>query len=65
MKETILIELEKKLLYPTVRKSVEEVSQLLVEDYTEFGSSGKVYNKKDTIEALRKVPTGQISVHDF
>jgi hypothetical protein len=59
-----LISLEEKLLNPAVRKSVEEVSQLLADDYSEIGSSGKVYNKKDTIEALKKEPTGQISAHD-
>ena len=57
--------LEEKLLNLGVRKSVEEFFQLLADDYTEFGSSGKVYNKKDTIEALRKKPAGQISAHDF
>ena len=65
MKETFLIELEKKLLNPAVRKSVEEFSQLLAEDYREFGSTGKVYNKKDTIEALKKEPVGEISARDF
>ena len=57
--------LEEKLLNPEVRKSVEEISQLLADDYTELGSSGKVYNKKDTIEALQKGLAGQISAHDF
>ena len=60
-----LISLEEKLLNPAIRKSVEEVSQLLADDYMEFGGSGKVYNKKDTIEALQKEPAGQISAHDF
>ena len=62
---THLISQEEKLLNPSVRKSVEEVTQLLADDYREFGSSGKVYNKKDTIEALHKETTGQISTHDF
>ena len=60
-----LILLEEKLLNPSIRKSIEEVSQLLADDYVEFGSSGKVYKKKDTIEALQKEPAGQISAHDF
>lgn len=60
-----LISLEEKLLNPSIRKSVEEVSQLLADDYREFGSTGKVYNKKDTIEALQNEPAGQISAHDF
>ena len=60
-----LISLEEKLLNPEVRKSVEEVSKLLADDFIEFGSSGNVYNKKDMIEALRKELAEQISVHDL
>ena len=60
-----LISLEENLFNPEVRKSLDEVSQLLADDYREFGSSGKVYNKKDTIQTLQKEPAGQISAHDF
>lgn len=60
-----LISLEEMLHNPSIRKSVDEVSHLLADDYVEFGSSGTVYNKKDTIEALQKESAGQISAHDF
>ena len=60
-----LISLEEKLFNPSIRKSVKEVSQLLADDYLEFGSSEKVYNKEDVIESLQKEPSGQITAHDF
>ena len=60
-----LVSLENKLLSAAVRKSAEEIAQLLADDYLEYGSSGKVYNKKDTIEALQSEPVIEISAHDF
>jgi hypothetical protein len=60
-----LISLEEKLLNPNIRKSDEELLQLLSDDYLEFGVSGNTYNKKDTIETLKREPSGQISVLDL
>jgi hypothetical protein len=60
-----LISLEEKLLNPDIRKSDEELFQLLSDDYLEFGVSGNTYNKKDTIETLKIEPRGQISALDF
>jgi hypothetical protein len=60
-----LISLEEKLLNPDIRKSDEELFQLLSDDYLEFGVSGNTYNKKDTIETLKREPSGQISVLDL
>jgi hypothetical protein len=60
-----LISLEKKLLNPNIRKSDEELLQLLSDDYLEFGVSGNTYDKKDTIETLKREPSGQICAFDF
>jgi len=60
-----LISLEEKLLNPNIRKSDEELLQLLYDDYLEIGVSGNTYNKKDTIETLKRETSGQISVLDL
>lgn len=38
-----ILELENKLLKPDIRKSPEQIKELLSDDFTEFCSSGKVY----------------------
>ncbi len=48
----IIYDLEILLLNPEVRKSADELSTLLADDFTEFGSSGKVYYKPDTLALL-------------
>lgn len=48
-----LRQLEQRLLQPEVRGSAEEVTGLLDDDFTEFGSSGAVYEKSEIIEALQ------------
>lgn len=50
--EQLIFELEKKLLKPEIRKSSEELEKLLANDFIEFGSSGKTYNKEEVIESL-------------
>jgi hypothetical protein len=36
-----------------VRSSAEEITKLLADEFIEFGSSGRVFNKHHVIEALR------------
>ena len=45
----LLLELEEKLLKPEIRASKEELTNILSEDYFEFGSSGKVLYKNENI----------------
>ena len=45
-------ELEERLLQPDVRSSAEEIAKLLADEFIEFGSSGRVFNKHHIIEAL-------------
>ena len=46
-------ELEERLLQRDVRSSAEEIAKLLADEFIEFGSSGRVFNKHHVIEALR------------
>lgn len=43
----LICELEEKLLNTEVRTSPDELSRLLADDFFEFGSSGKVWHKRD------------------
>lgn len=47
-----IYELELSLLEPEVRSSYERLNELLADDFLEFGSSGSVYNKPDTLKGL-------------
>ena len=52
MIEEIIEKLELRLLDPRVRQSESELLELLHEDFTEFGSSGQVYDRGKVISAL-------------
>ncbi|KOP81365.1 DUF4440 domain-containing protein [Cytobacillus solani] len=45
----LLLELEEKLLKPEIRASKDELTNILSEDFFEFGSSGKVLYKNESI----------------
>ena len=66
---TLLRSLEEELLKPEVRHSPDRVGNLLSDDFIEFGSSGRVFNKQQVIEALeREGPadsTIRLSLVDF
>ena len=42
--------LELSLLDPSVRQSTEQLNELIVDDFVEFGSSGKIWYKQDCLE---------------
>ncbi|WP_018661698.1 DUF4440 domain-containing protein [Heyndrickxia acidiproducens] len=44
-----LLELEQQLLEPGTRKNIGELDKLLADDFFEFGSSGNVWYKKDSV----------------
>ena len=44
--------LEESLLQPDVRKS-NRLVELLADDFVEFGSSGRIYTKRDLVEVLQ------------
>jgi hypothetical protein len=45
-------DLEVSLLQPEVRRSVNRISELLADDFVEFGMFGKIYSKQDFVELL-------------
>ncbi len=50
--EEVLRDLEERLLDPQFRKSA-AVAELLSDDFLEFGSSGRVFDKRTVLEFLR------------
>ena len=44
--------LEELLLQPNIRNSYNDLNELLAEDFIEFGSTGRIYNKKASVEGM-------------
>ena len=63
--EEILRQLEERLLQPDVRKSPEAVGELLADEFVEFGSSGRVFNKQEIIESLQHGAGQQMFITEF
>ncbi len=57
--------LEDRLLQPEIRRSGEEISMLLADDFVEFGSSGRTYDKIQVVEGLPHSPTVPTVIEDF
>lgn len=57
--------LEERLLKPSVRHSEQDVSELLADEFIEYGSSGHILNKKRAIEALQTEAPVEISLSNF
>lgn len=62
--ETIRL-LEERLMQPDIRRSAKDISEMLSDDFIEFGSSGSIYNKKQSIEGLQKEDSFEVSISDF
>ncbi|UCE25259.1 MAG: DUF4440 domain-containing protein [Candidatus Zixiibacteriota bacterium] len=60
-----LSRLEKHLMQPEVRRSPAELEKLLAEEFVEFGSSGRVYDRQSIIEALSIESPFTCSIDDF
>lgn len=65
--EEYILKLEKSLLQPEVRQSAEQVSELLSADFTEFCSSGRVYEYKrgDIIDGRKESDIPDWKITDF
>jgi aminoglycoside 6'-N-acetyltransferase len=60
--------LEQSLLDPCVRQSTGQLNKLIADDFLEFGSSGKVYNKQDCIkpdETSRKFAVSEFKIKEL
>ena len=53
------------MLQPDVRKSAQDVADLLADEFIEFGSSGRIFNKQQIIESLQHEPPIQRSLVEF
>jgi len=60
-----LYQLEEQLLQPEVRKSTNNLEILLAEDFIEFGSSGRIFDKQQIVEGLPHSPTVRMTFKDF
>ncbi|MEQ8176033.1 MAG: nuclear transport factor 2 family protein [Syntrophomonadaceae bacterium] len=60
-----LFKLEEMLLQTDLRKSPQELGELLADDFIEIGSSGRTYDKQDTIEALMTSSLRESRISDF
>ena len=57
--------LEERLLTPEVRAAPEELARLLADDFLEFGSSGRVFDRQQVIATLPLQPKEQFALTDF
>ena len=61
----IVLDLEERILLPEIRSSPEALSDLLADDFTEFGSSGRRYAKEDILKALAVESDLRFELSDF
>jgi len=57
--------MEKLLLTANVRKSPDILDNIIADDFIEFGSSGRVFNKKITISTLKDEKIRKLQLSDF
>ena len=57
--------LEMELLDPEVRGDPQRLRMLLTDDFVEFGSSGRVYQKQMLIEMMAKEQHAPVLIRDF
>jgi hypothetical protein len=60
-----LLELEKKLLDPELRRTPEKLAPLLANDFTEFGSSGHAYDKQRVLFLLKRQVPARLLIEEF
>jgi hypothetical protein len=60
-----LLRLEQKLLDPAVRRDRSRVSELLAEDFVEFGSSGRVWTRDRILDLLATEEYVPPAIKDF
>ena len=63
--EAHLRALEEELLQPAVRKTASRLAALLADDFMEFGSSGRVFDKHSIIDTLSSESPARHSLTNF
>ena len=51
-RKSVLLARELALLSPEVRRSAERLNELLADDFVEFGSSGRIFDRKSVVSSL-------------
>jgi hypothetical protein len=59
-----LFRLEQQLLEPSLRRDAAALTSLLAENFREFGSSGRIYNRQQIIDALAAESPRTITLSD-
>jgi len=60
-----LLECEKKLLDPALRRVPEKLASLVGDDFVEFGSSGRTYDRRQVLYRLRRQLPAQLAIEQF
>ena len=60
-----LRQLELRLTEPDIRRSQADLDQMLADDFREFGSSGRSFDKQQIIDALQHQRLYEISIQEF
>jgi hypothetical protein len=60
-----LLELEKKLLDPDLRRVPEKLAPLLADDFMEFGSSGHAMDKRRALFVLKRQIPAHLVIEEF
>jgi hypothetical protein len=60
-----VIALELRLLQPEFRRNRAAVATLLGDDFVEFGSSGRVFNKTQILDLMATEPPFEVEATDF
>lgn len=56
------LQLEERLLQPEVRRDRAEVASLLAEEFVEFGSSGRTFDREQILDLLENEPAARIAM---
>ena len=60
-----LLKLEMKLLDPALRRTPEMLAPMLADNFVEFGSSGRTYDKKQVLYQLSRQLPAQLTIEEF
>ncbi len=63
--EELIQHLEERLLRANVRRSPQDIAELLADDFIEIGSSGRIYDKQTTIAELQRESPVEIALTHF
>ena len=63
--ESELRALEEQLLQPDFRRNRKAVSEILTDDFREFGSAGRIWNKQQILDLLEGETFFRAAVRDF